>query len=121
MKKNTMKYRIVSLALSLSLVISIFSATTPTANAQVVYEDQYGTQAAPVGVIVFVAGILAGYVIDGVFIYKTGYSGGELTSMAIQKIVNHAKNRSGGTTIYVDKDGNLWSGGSGKFSLGSTN
>lgn len=43
------------------------------------------------GVAIFIAGILAGYLIDGVIIYTTGYSGGQLTSSAIASLVDAAK------------------------------
>lgn len=42
-------------------------------------------------VAVFIAGILAGYLIDGVLIYTTDYSGGELVAAGIQAL-NRAYN-----------------------------
>ena len=114
MKTHTMLHRVLSVILSLSLSIT-FSTTATTAHAKTFSGDEYAAQSITSGVIIFVAGLLAGYVVDGVFIYATGYSGGELSSMAIERIVKLAKGCNDGTKIYVDKDG--FSGTSGKFSI----
>lgn len=37
---------------------------------------------------IFIGEILAGYLIDGVLIYTTGYSGGELFSQGLQALYN---------------------------------
>ncbi len=39
-------------------------------------------------VAVFIGGILAGYLVDGVLIYATGYSGGQLVSNALHSLMN---------------------------------
>lgn len=75
------------------------------------------TQSLTSSVAVFFLGILAGYVIDGVFVYATEYSAAELTSSMIDKIVNFVKgNRC--HHVSVDENGNIVGTGiSGKFSL----
>lgn len=118
MKKRAIIQRILALILTLSLSFSVMSVTAAAAHIEIPGENNGGeceTQSVS-GVLVFIAGILAGYVIDGVFVYATGYSAAELTSMAISRILGHAEN-STTSRIHVDEDGNIIGGStSGKFS-----
>lgn len=40
------------------------------------------------GIAIFIGGILVGYLIDGVVLYTTGYTGAELTATAISSLVD---------------------------------
>lgn len=53
---------------------------------KVFVDGQDVTRGAGTAVAVFIAGILAGYLIDGVLIYTTDYSGGELVAAGIQAL-----------------------------------
>lgn len=128
-----MAKKVVSVILVLAMILSISTTAFATPNqpqkGQIARESieqmivqQEGSsdveiQVSSGAVAVFVLGILAGYVIDGIFIYTTGYSGGELADALIRKIENFVKY---GTfrSAYVDKNGNLTgSSTSGKFSV----
>jgi uncharacterized membrane protein YjgN (DUF898 family) len=69
----------------------------------------------PIGaVVVFVSGIIVGYVVDGIFIYATGHSAGELTSTAIKKIVAFVKLHLGASSVYYNRStGKVGMGGGG--------
>ncbi len=71
------------------------------------------TRVAPVAVAVFVAGILVGYVIDGIFIYATGHSISELTASAIAKIVKFVKAHPTYTYVTCSISGGGMGGGGG--------
>lgn len=51
-------------------------------------------------VAVFVAGILAGYLVDGIIIYNTGYSGGELVANGVKALKNLVARNSRITQAY---------------------
>lgn len=78
---------------------------------QEVKDGKVRTQAAQV--IVFVAGIAAGYIVDGVLIRYTGRSGGEWVAQALDF---HKKNKKC-SNIMVTKKGNTYchSGSRGSF------
>lgn len=64
-----------------------------------------------VGIAVFLAGVLVGYVVDGVVIYATGQSGGEWVATAL----NYFKSNTGCTQIQITKAGHPYCGVSGSF------
>lgn len=53
-------------------------------------------------VVVFIAGILAGYVVDGVLIYTTGYSGGELCAAGLNALTQLTAQNSQITQAYFN-------------------
>ncbi len=53
-------------------------------------------------VTVFIAGILAGYLVDGVLIYYTGYSGGQLCAQGLQALENLTAKNSQITQAYFN-------------------
>ncbi|MBQ6734942.1 MAG: hypothetical protein IJR00_08550 [Lachnospiraceae bacterium] len=73
------------------------------------------------GVLLFIAGILVGYIIDGVIIYFSGHSAAELAAELIARIIAFFKklNKTGVTRIYVSSDGTITSGGSNTCSFGA--
>ena len=68
--------------------------TTDTGDEIIVQPNEVATS-----VLVFIGGILAGYIIDGVLIKTTGMSGGEWVAKALSF---HKKDRSC-TNIYLSK------------------
>ena len=120
---------ILVLAMFLSISTTAFATPNQPPKAQITQKSiermiaqQEGNsdveiQVSPGAVAVFVLGILAGYVIDGIFIYTTGYSGGELADALIRKIENFVKYGTF-TRVHVDANGNITgSSTSGKFSV----
>lgn len=59
-------------------------------------------ESAALSVTVFIAGILAGYLIDGVLIYYTGYSGGELCAQGLQALESLTARNSQITQAYFN-------------------
>lgn len=55
-------------------------------------------------VTVFIAGILAGFLVDGVLIYTTGYTGGELSAAGISALVNIWRNHNATTAYFSSKN-----------------
>lgn len=120
--------KLLSVVLCLSLVFSLsvpaFAAESIPIYAKndssvelVNMQPDAQTRSISSGVAVFFLGILVGYVIDGVFIYATGHSVGELTSEMIARIVDFVKKGSY-SHVTVDENGNIvGSGLSGKFSV----
>lgn len=74
-----------------------------------------GQKRAAGAIAVFIAGILAGYFIDGILIYTTGYSGGELCAQGLTALKNFGNrnaskvyfntNKSTYVYSYITKDG----------------
>lgn len=105
------------LIITIISIVSLSTALLPLANT-VVYADEFAAESsisytddisilsdsngllpdnsisprfAIGGIAVFVAGILAGYVIDGVLIYTTNVSGGEWVAKAIKFVAQNPK------------------------------
>lgn len=119
------KSRLVT-TICLILVLSIFSTTTAMAasNIDPVYTKNGSNFNEPgivrpqsAGVAVFVAGIIVGYVIDGIFIYATGHSVGELTAAQIDKIVKFVKKNPQYTTVHMSSSGDIFGGSGREFRL----
>jgi hypothetical protein len=106
LKNKTHIFLMIFLLISLILSTSISNATTTedihlnqnnvqldSSSASMVFFDSDEQFRMPTiaPVVVFIGGIVAGYIIDGVLIVATGYSGGELTAAAIKKILNYSK------------------------------
>ncbi len=113
MKKLLSVILCLSVVLSLSVPAFAVESTPISIKDDAIVDAQ--TTSIPGGVAVFFLGILVGYVIDGVFIYATGHSVGELTSELIEKIVNYVK-KGNYTFVVVDENGNVV-GRVGKFSV----
>ena len=62
-------------------------------------------------VLVFFAGVLVGYIIDGVIVYVSGRSAAEWVSLAL----GYYKKNKGVKTIHVSKSGQVHGGSGGKF------
>ncbi len=114
MKRKLSKFLALVLAFTLT-----WNVLTPVASAHEIErpEQEEAIAASPGGVLVFVAGILVGYVIDGVLVYATGHSAAELTAIAIQRIIDLASGKSAGSSIHVDENGIEHGGAGGKFSI----
>ena len=119
------KSRLVT-TICLILVLSIFSTTTAMAasNIDPVYTKNGSNFNEPeivrpqsAGVAVFVAGIIVGYVIDGIFIYASGHSVGELTAAQIDKIVKFVKKNPQCTTVHMSSSGDIFGGSGREFRL----
>ncbi|MDR6726157.1 hypothetical protein J2W91_004663 [Paenibacillus amylolyticus] len=79
---------------------------------QIEYPDGEVQAAGPlVGVAVFFAGVLVGYVVDGVVIYATGKSGGEWVATAL----NHVRSNPGCKQVNVTPLGHSYCGSSRSF------
>lgn len=115
MKKLLSVILCLSVVLSLSVPAFAVESTPISIKDDAIVDAQ--TRSISSGVAVFFLGILVGYVIDGVFIYATGHSVGELTSEMIARIVDFVKKGSY-SHVTVDENGNIvGSGRSGKFSV----
>ncbi|MEG1009700.1 MAG: hypothetical protein RSF67_07830 [Clostridia bacterium] len=108
--------------------LSVSYATISGSNLPVVVQqeknvqnEQVETQGLSIGIAVFVAGIIVGYVVDEVFIYATGHSVGELTAAAIRKIVNFANSHFGLSYITYNKSTGFTGGGYGGGGGGAWN
>lgn len=67
--------------------------------------------AAPPQIIIFVVGIVAGYIVDGILIYATGSSGGEW----VAKVLAFHRANPSYTTIHVSASGKVHGGTGGSF------
>lgn len=67
---------------------------------QIIDNQFYVNNTRSAGVTIFIAGILAGYLIDGAIIYATGYSGGQLTANAISSLKSAWNSYRNMTTAY---------------------
>lgn len=65
----------------------------------VVYMDD---KSVAIAVLVFIAGIEAGYIVDGVLIYSTGYSGGELFAQGLTNLRAFLNRNANVKTVYLD-------------------
>ena len=92
------------------------NAYAETYNNSLSWEERVERRSAS-GVAIFVLGILVGYVVDGVLIYSTGYSAGQLTSQVISKIVRAANRAPQGSKLHFNSNGDLVGGSSGKYSV----
>lgn len=88
-----------------------YGGITPSANS--LHSPDAEIRLAGAGVAVFVAGILIGFVVDGVIIYTTGHSAGELTASAIDKIVKFVKNNPQYTYVTYNPGTGVVGGGMG--------
>ena len=66
---------------------------------------------------VFVAGVLVGYIIDGVIIYASGHSVGEWTAIALDYYFSNQYLFDSGelSSIHISSDGTIHGGGGGDF------
>lgn len=113
-----------NLAIILSVLCLFYSlpiATQASTISFVPIRTEYGSEIAPqgigTGVAIFVAGILVGYIVDGVIIYETGQSAGEWVSAVLEYYnANKAAFDSGQmTTIHVSSSGRVHGGGGKEF------
>lgn len=115
-------------AICLLLVFSIFSTTTAMAASttnpvymndineledELIIAPQSGAIVAKV--LVYLKDVLIGFVIDGIFIYATGHSAGELTAAQIDKVVKFVKNNPGYTSVHISSNGGVFGGGGRDF------
>lgn len=64
------------------------------------------------GIAIFVVGILAGYIVDGVIIYATGQPSAEWIARGMRATQNYlSKNPKHKSTVHVTKDGAIMGGG----------
>ncbi|EAF9011745.1 hypothetical protein AX805_12935 [Listeria monocytogenes] len=64
------------------------------------------------GIAIFVGGILAGYIVDGVIIYATGQPSAEWIARGMRAAQNYlSKNPKHKSTVHVTKDGTIMGGG----------
>ncbi|OCK15544.1 hypothetical protein A8L52_11535 [Enterococcus faecalis] len=64
------------------------------------------------GIAIFVVGILAGYIVDGVIIYATGQPSAEWIARGMRAAQNYlSKNPKHKSTVHVTKDGAIMGGG----------
>lgn len=65
---------------------------------------------------VFVAGILAGYIIDGYIMFASGQPAASWISNGMHAALNYYNKQSGSvSTIHVSKDGGIYGGGGRPF------
>ena len=103
--------------LSLVVVVTLCTSLIPitpnvvyAANTNNQESDMIEDRSMSAGVAIFVAGVLVGYVVDGVVIYTTGHSAGEWTAKAIR----YASTHPGINRIYfATSSSNASGGGSG--------
>lgn len=53
-------------------------------------------------ILVFIGGIVAGYLVDGVLLYTTGYSGGELVAQGLASLNAFCNRNANLKTVYLD-------------------
>lgn len=114
------KSLIIAICLIVSISIASMASSTPimaSNNTHTVGESELSLNEprSAAAVAVFVGGILVGYVIDGIFIYATGHSAGELSAYLIQSIVDYVFHNLGASTIHVSSSGVIHGGGGGGF------
>ena len=119
--KKTHYIKIFAVILSVILLTTTMNfgsvnAYAETYNNSLSWEERVERRSAS-GVAIFVLGILVGYVVDGVLIYSTGYSAGQLTSQVISKIVRAANRAPQGSKLHFNSNGDLVGGSSGKYSV----
>ncbi len=67
-------------------------------------------------IAVFVGGILAGYIIDGVIVYATDQPSAEWVARGMRAALNYLKqNPKHKSTVHVTKDGAIMGGGGGSW------
>ncbi len=93
MKKNSKK---ISSFLVLALILSVFLPNVALANSTQDYlikdKNFINEEMAPqsvVTVLVYVGGILSGYIIEGVIIYASGQSAGDWVADAFEYLAQH--------------------------------
>lgn len=112
----THRYKTFTRLLVLITIVSMLalSVLNTTSSAQTVgFSDDFqslhnqrvaSTKAIPAGaVLIFVAGIVVGYFIDGVIVYNTGHSAAELTAKGIKKIKAYIKKHPNVKKVYYNK------------------
>ena len=106
-----------SIALTLLLAsnsiapLSVFASETTSVDKTTVIsiEDDRAPQVSEV--VIFLAGVVVGYIIDGTIIYATGHSAGEWVAIAL-KYYNDNPNVS---SIHISSSGRVHGGGSTGF------
>lgn len=92
MKKFILRILIITLCFSLMPVnyTTVFASEIPLFSEEI-YSDDNSITKTEHGfisvVILFVGGIVVGYIVDGIIKYNTGYSAADLTAMQISKIM----------------------------------
>lgn len=107
---------IIVLALAFSSLTCIASANdiaAPTFSEVTI--EQSASPRSVGAVVVLLAGVIIGYVIDGVIVYATGHSAAELTAQWIRGILAAVKNNPKATSVHVSSSGAIHTGASGKF------
>ena len=92
MKKFILRILIITLCFSLMPVKSttVFASEIPLSSEETYSDDNSITKIERgfiSGVILFVGGIVVGYIVDGIIKYNTGHSAADLTAMQIGKIM----------------------------------
>ena len=112
-------FKSVSIILTLVLLLNIFMPISALASTDVYYltsefknnGEHISPNRAGTEVLIFVAGILVGWIADGVIIYNTGHSGGEWVSIALEFWLNNPQYSS----IHISSSGRVHGGSSGGF------
>lgn len=102
-KKIVVVLMIIAL-LSLSVQTSVSAAQTTRYNPNYTEQNETAPEAvAAAPVVVFIAGIAIGYLVDGVIIYYTGHSAAELTAKGIKKVKAYVKKHPIVKKVYYNK------------------
>ena len=96
------------MVLGISVPSYAYNSNVVSENIQ--FENSYVDSSRVAPVVVFVGGILVGYIIDGVLIYATGYDGGELAASLIDKIMKFHIKYPQYTSIHVSSSGKIHGG-----------
>ncbi len=107
MKKFILRILIITLCFSLMPVKSttVFASEIPLSSEETYSDDTSITKTERgfiSGVILFVGGIVVGYIVDGIIKYNTGYSAADLTAMQIAKIMRIIRGDPDCTSINVN-------------------
>lgn len=102
-KKIVVVLMIIAL-LSLSVQTSVSAAQTTSYNPNYTEQNETAPEAvAAAPVVVFIAGIAIGYLVDGVIIYYTGHRAAELTAKGIKKVKAYVKKHPKVKKVYYNK------------------